>query len=199
VSIVRTWFDSLDDDLRAGVMELIGLEREPSDEQIAEVVDIAATEWRFEAAGLGPPLRERLQAAIAALEEGLRAADPRHRFLRENEGREMHPTLVAFYETGEHARHQHCALTDLRYAPFPLYVDYDDIAWLRNPDFTVEKIGPAFVPWANLAERAGGDNSECYAHLAIDPATTKVYLLEPSGNPELVADDLDSFLARLRR
>jgi len=70
---------------------------------------------------------------------------------------------------------------------------------IDNPDFTAETIGSEYVEWANLIFDLEGDldGTECYAHLAIHPATTAVFLMEPSGDPLPIADDLDGFLARL--
>ena len=78
----------------------------------------------------------------------------------------------------------------------PLFVDFDATGMLINPDFADEEVGET-LPWARLAESIDGDPRECPAHLAIDPVSTAVYLMQSSGNPEKLADSLEAFLARL--
>lgn len=183
MSVIRSWYVHLPEDVQAGVKKFIGLAREPSDEQLAEAVDLAEKDFCFDIAGLTGPLRDKVEAAIRDLALAMKAADPRHRFLRNNDGQKIHPRLRRFYDEREHVAHQNRALEGLRYRPYPLYVDFDDIAWLRNPDSTAATIGAQHVPWANLAEKPGGDNSECYAHLVIDPVSTVVLWSSPRETP----------------
>lgn len=49
----------------------------------------------------------------------------------------------------------------------------------------------------NVTAEEAQSARECPAHLAIDPVSTAVYLMEPSGSPEKLADSLEAFLARL--
>jgi hypothetical protein len=125
----------------------------------------------------------------------------KHRFLSmhgEVEG--MSERLKNFYEKGEYKDFQHRYLDDTEYMPEPMYVDFDVIDDLENPDFTEEFLGEGWLEFANLIAdlEADPEGYDCYAHLAIHPQTTKVYLMEPSGDPELIGEDLDAFLARLK-
>lgn len=111
----------------------------------------------------------------------------------------MAPALRSFYAEQEHETYQHWHLKDTAYMPGALFVDVDDIADLMNPDFTEESIGKNYLEFANLTANLETDpgGHECYAHLAIHGQSTKVYLMEPSGDPKLIAESLDAFLAVL--
>lgn len=194
MSIVRDWYENLAVDVIELVDQLVG--GGSTDEQLEEVVDMAEG-YGIDAMGLDDEDRAKLEDAIAELEQRITAADPRHKFVRMHDEIELCERLQRFYATGEHATYQHRHLSDTAYAGYPLYVDFDAIATLGNPDFTGQTIGDHYVEFANLLEAPDGAPDDCYAHLAIDPATTKIYLMEPSGDPELIADDLDGFLARL--
>lgn len=122
-----------------------------------------------------------------------------HPFLHDNSEIELADSLKSFYEKGDYKKYQHHILGDIEYSE-GLHVDFDVIDALMNPDFTEEMLGEGYVEFANLIYDLETDpeGHECYAHLAIHPQTTKVYLMEPSGDPELIADTLQGFLARLK-
>ncbi len=196
MGIPSDWLAEQDAELIELVYQLLHHDN-PDDEQLAELPELPS--WSMDAAGIGGDDAERLTAAIEVLAARMHAADPRHRFIRENTEVELAPRLVAFYEQSEHENYQHKCLRDTNYAPYPLHVDFDVIADLCNPDFTGETIGDDYLEWANLIENVESDpdGTECYAHLAIHPTSTQVYLMEPSGAPELIAATLDEFLAKL--
>jgi hypothetical protein len=196
MSTVRRWYEELDEPTAALVGQLV-YDEYPDDEQLEEAVDLAEG-YQIDALGLDADDRAKLEAAIAELAKRLHADDPRHRFLRMYDELELAERLQRFYREGEHAGYQHGALEGTEYAPYPLYVDFDAISQLMNPDFTGEMIGEQYIEFANLLAEPDGEPDDCYAHLAIDPQTTMVYLMEPSGNPELIAKDLDGLLARLK-
>jgi len=196
MGIPNDWLAELDAELIQLVYQLLHHDN-PDDEQLAELPELPS--WSMDAAGISGDDAERLTAAIEILASRLHAADPRHYFIRTNVDVELAPRLAAFYKGNEHTKYQHQCLRDTNYAPYPLYVDFDLIADLCNPDFTGEAIGDDYLEWANLIEdvESDVDGTECYAHLAIHPTSTHVYLMEPSGAPELIAASLDEFLAKL--
>lgn len=190
MSTVREWFERLSPELRAVVIEVVAVE-EPTDEQLEEI-DELVEDGGLDQIDVDDETREAFEAALAELV----AADPRHRFLRLHAAEELAPELVRFFEAGRHAAFARARLDGTAYAPFPLFVDFDATGMLINPDFSDDETGET-LPWARLAESIDGDPRECPAHLAIDPVSTAVYLMEPSGSPERLADSLESFLARL--
>jgi hypothetical protein len=123
----------------------------------------------------------------------------KHPFLEMYSDTELAGRLRRFYESGEVAAYQHKSLAGTAYMPDPMVVDFEVIDNLENPDFTDETIGEDYIEFANLLldPETDPEGYECYAHLAIHPVTTAVYLVEPSGEPEHIADDLDGLLARL--
>jgi hypothetical protein len=195
MSTVRNWYEQLSQEVAALVRQLVAAD-DPSDEQLEEAPDLTK-DYTIDALGLSDDDRTKLEAAVTDLEARMQKDDPRHRFLKDNDGIEIAERLRRFYEDKENEKFQHAAL-EVDYAEDPLYVDFDNLALLMNPDFTGEMIGEQYLEFADLKYSPGEDPGECYAHLAIDPMQTTVYLLEPSGDPELVADDLDAFIARLQ-
>ncbi len=195
MSDIRQWYDALPPDVAGLVRSLVAV-AEPTDEQLAEAPDIAEG-YAIEAMELDDEARRRLVAAIDDLQQRMQQTDPRHRFLREHADAAMADRLRGFYEDEEYAQYQHAQLV-AAYASKPLFVDFDMIADLINPDFTAESIGAQYVEFADLKYAPDEAPGECSAHLAIDPETTTVYLLEPSGSPEHIADDLDEFIAKLK-
>lgn len=191
------WYRSLNPKISGYVNEILHLEA-PSAHQLEEVPELAR-DFGIEMLELDDADREELEAAVEELERLMVEADPRPKFLRMNDDVELAPRLREFYEGGDHARQQHRFLEGTAYAPYRLYVDFDQIGSLINPDFLDETIGEQYIVFANLMESPESEPSECYAHLAIDPVATTVYLVEPSGDPELIAEDLDAFIARLRQ
>jgi hypothetical protein len=121
------------------------------------------------------------------------------KFLSLHRDVELSKRIQDFFEQEEYKLYQHKFLKSTGYAPQPLYVDFEKIGQLENPDFTEETIGDDYLVFArlcfNLKDKPGDDG--CYAHLSIHPETGKVYLLEPSGDPELIGKNLDAFLGRL--
>ena len=194
MSVVRDWYDALAKEEAELVRQLVAAE-EPSDEQLEEATDLVE-DYTIDAMGLDDSDREKLEAAVAELAKRLHQADPRHRFLRDNDDVALAPRLQQFYQSGEYQRYQHKQV-EAAYAE-SLHVDFDGLAMLINPDFTGESIGEQYVEFADLKYSPDEAPGECYAHLTIDPQTTMVYLVEPSGEPELIADDLESFLAGLK-
>ncbi|MBL4632430.1 MAG: ParB N-terminal domain-containing protein [Kofleriaceae bacterium] len=121
-------------------------------------------------------------------------------FLEANQGIALSERLTAFYDSKEYEKYQHRYIDDTSYMPSQMFVDFDRIKQLENGEFADGTIGTTYVPFANLTGDVDNDpmGYDIYAHLAIDPTTTKVYLVEPSGEPELIGENLDAVLARLK-
>ncbi|MCA9612607.1 MAG: hypothetical protein R3B99_29025 [Polyangiales bacterium] len=190
MSIVRDWFERLSPELREVAIEVVAVQA-PTDEQLEEIEELVE-DGVLDQLDVDDETREAFEEAV----EELVAAYPQHRFLRLHADEELAPELVQFFETGRHATFARARLDGTEYAPFPLFVDFDATGMLINPDFADEEVGET-LPWARLAESIDGDPRECPAHLAIDPVSTAVYLMQSSGNPEKLADSLEAFLARL--
>lgn len=190
MSTVREWFERLSPELREVAIEVVAA-REPTDEQLEELEELVE-DGVLDQIDVDDETREAFEAAV----EDLLASDPRHRFLRIHAAEELSPELVRFFETGRHTEFARARLDGTAYAPFPLFVDFDATGMLINPDLADDEVGET-LPWARLAESVDGDPRECPAHLAIDPVSTTVYLMEPSGSAEKLADSLEAFLARL--
>ena len=123
-----------------------------------------------------------------------------HKFLEMHKDAKVSDRLKKFYDSSEFEKYQHTKLLETEYLPNdPMYVDFNEIDNLENPDFTDETIGDVYLEFANLLADPETDPEgyECYAHLAIHPESTKIYLMEPSGDPELIAESLDDLLKKL--
>lgn len=190
MSIVREWFERLSPELREVAIEVLAAE-EPTDEQLEEI-DELVEDGVLDQIDVDDETRDAFEEALAELV----AAYPQHRFLRLHADVALAPALVEFFESGRHATFARARLDGTAYAPFPLFVDFDATGMLINPDFADDELGET-LPLARLAESIDGDPRECPAHLAIDPVSTAVYLMQASGSPEKLADSLEAFLTRL--
>ena len=73
MSVEREWFDKLDPETRALVLEVIAIRDNPTDEQIAEAPDLIAKSWSLDAIGIPVDKRPALETAIGELAKQLRA------------------------------------------------------------------------------------------------------------------------------
>ncbi len=73
MSVERDWFDKLDPEMRALVLEVIAMRDNPTDEQIAEAPALIAKSWSFDAIGIPVDKRPALEAAIGELAKQQRA------------------------------------------------------------------------------------------------------------------------------
>lgn len=121
-------------------------------------------------------------------------------FLKRHKNVVLCERLAAFYNDSEYEKHQHSYIEGTQYMQEPLFLDFERIKRLDNGEFADETIGETYLPFANLTADLESDpqGHDVYAHLAIDPTTTVIYLVEPSGEPELIAKDLDAILSRLQ-
>jgi len=105
--------------------------------------------------------------------------------------------------TSEYRAYQGAELGDLEYAPGALYVDFDGslgVGEHKEYDNRAEHDvdGRKYVPLAWLFDNLEAPEP-CYAYLIVDPTApdSKVYLGEPSGEAELIAESVAAFVARL--
>ena len=199
MTITREWYESLEADA-IELVDLLVCRPNASDEQLAECVDML-TDYSIDSLQLSADDRALLETSILELASRLKDEDSRPKFLRMHENVDLCARLRRFYEAREFSDYQHATLENTSYMPGAMFVDFERLAHIANPDFTASTIGQQYLEFANLIVdlEADPEGFECYAHLAIDPITTSVYLLEPSGSPVHIADDLDKFIQRLDR
>jgi hypothetical protein len=81
MSVARDWFDDLDAEMRALVLQVLALAKDPTDAQIEEAPDLIAKPWRLDAIGIPTERQPALKAAIgelaAKLRPGPRSSKPR--------------------------------------------------------------------------------------------------------------------------
>jgi len=77
MSAARDWFDALDADLRALVLQVIASHGDPTDEQIEEAPDLIAKSWSLDAIRIPADKRLVLKTAIGELADKLRPTGAR--------------------------------------------------------------------------------------------------------------------------
>lgn len=72
MSVARRWFEQLDPEMRALVLRVLALTREPTDAQIEEAPDLIAKSWALDSIGIPADQQPAVRAAIGDLATELR-------------------------------------------------------------------------------------------------------------------------------